>query len=424
VSIGLDRAELARSLDDVDRLGNRYHGTPGEVRCRDWLAARFEEVGLERVRLESFRYLAYEHGSAACALLAPERVELPCRAVQYSADAEASGEAVYLGTGTQEDFDRLDRLGVELRGKVVVAHSIAPFMVAPFLEGREIAAFVNIGDTPDGLVGNFTAALYPPPAAPPWPGRPVPYPAVTVEAAAGRALVSALTLGPVEVRVEHRGRYSDRESWNVVGEIPGAESARALVGAHYDSQLEGPGAWDNGTGIASLLEIARVLGESRPRRTIDVVAFGVEEVGLWGSVAYAKAHADQLDDMVGMANLDAVASAYPARHTIWTDESMQDFAVESARIQGWDVEVLFDARLFAFSDNTPFTNVGVPACWIWEFPPIHPYYHSSGDVRRLLDQRKLAETAAVTGQLVHRLANVPDPGLGRARVDRADAAGA
>jgi Zn-dependent M28 family amino/carboxypeptidase len=224
-----------------------------------------------------------------------------------------------------------------------------------------------------------------------------------------------MTLAPVEVHVEHRGRYVDKESANVVGEIPGDESGRALVGAHYDTQLEGPGVWDNGTGIASLLEVARALRESNPRRTIDVVAFGVEEVGLWGSVAYTKAHADELGDLVGMANLDAVASAYPAKHTIWTDEAMQDFAVESARIQGWDVEVLFDARQFAFSDNTPFTDSGVPACWIWEFPPIHPYYHSAGDVRGLLDERRLAETAGVTAQVVYRLATLGDPGLGRAR---------
>jgi hypothetical protein len=414
-AIRLDPGQLGRTLDEVDEIGNRYHGTPGEARCRDWLIERFEGLGLAQVRLEPFLYLAYEPGMAACSVLSPEGLELPVRAVQFSADAEATGEAVYLGTGTNEDFERIDRLGVELGGKVVVAHSIAPFMVAPFLDGRGIAAFVNVGETPDGLVGNFTAALYRPPLEPPWEGRPVPYPAVTVEAAAGRALLSTMTSGrPVELRVEHRASYVEKEAANVVGEIPGRGEGRALVGAHYDSQLEGSGVWDNGTGIASLFEIARVLGETDPLRTIDVVAFAVEEVGLWGSTAYTVQHADELDQLIGMANLDAVASRYPAKRTIWTDEAMSDFALDSAREQGWDVEVLFDARQFAFSDNTPFTDAGVPACWIWEFPPIHPYYHSSGDSRSLVDEATLIDTAGVNARLVYRLASLEEPGLGRA----------
>jgi hypothetical protein len=405
-ALALDPSRLGQTLNKVAEIGNRYHGTAGETRCRDWLAEEFERLGLERVRVEPFHYLAYEPGAGSCRMLGPEEAELPARAVQFSAASAATGEGIYVGTGTAEDFERLDRLGVELAGKVVVAHSIAPFMIAPFLEDREIAAFVNIGETPDRLVGNFTAALYRPPLEPPWTGRPVAYPAVTIEAAAGRALLSAMTgAKPVEIGVRHEATYAEKESANVVGEISGRGHGRALVGAHYDSQLEGPCVWDNGTGIASLLEIARAFGSSEPLRTIDVVAFGVEEVGLWGSTVYTVEHEAELGQLVGMANLDAVASRYPAKQTIWTDEAMQPLAVEAAAAMGWDVDILFDARQFAFSDNTPFTDAGVPACWIWEFPPIHPYYHSAGDVRALVDENKLARTAGVTAELVRLLAS-------------------
>jgi Zn-dependent M28 family amino/carboxypeptidase len=75
---------------------------------------------------------------------------------------------------------------------------------------------------------------------------------------------------------------------------------------------------------------------------------------------------------------------------------------------------VFDARQFQFSDNSPFTDAGVPACWVWEFPPIHPYYHSSGDTRDLVDPGRLAETAGVTARIVQRLAT-SDADLGRAR---------
>lgn len=412
--IRLDPAEIAKTLDDVEQIGNRYHGTPGEARCRDYIAERFAQIGLEQVRSEPFRYLAYEHGSASARIVSPDGRELACRAVQYSANSATEGEAVYLGAGTQEDFDRIDRLGVDLRGKVVVAHSIAPFMVAPFLEGRGIAALVNVGETPDGLVGNFTAALYRPPLAPPWEGRPVAYPAVTIEAAAGRELISTLACSrPVTVHVEHRAQYVEKEASNVVGVIPGSGEGQVVVGGHYDSQSEGPCVWDNGTGVASIIEIARILRHGRPQRTIVFIGFAVEEVGLWGSTAYTVAHTAEMSSIVGMVNLDAVASRYPAKHTIWADEAMSDFAVESARLQEWDVDVVFDARQFSFSDNTPFTDAGVPSCWNWEFPPIHAYYHSSGDVRELVDPAAVAATAGVSGRIAHRLASDASLDLGR-----------
>jgi hypothetical protein len=417
--IRLNPDRIARTLDDIEQLGNRYHGTDGEARGRDYVLERFTELGLENVRLEPFRYLAYEADRASCR---HEGNELACRAVQFSADGEAEGEAAYIGTGVEADFERIDRLGIDLAGKVVIAHSIAPFMVAPFLEGREVAAFVNIGETPDELVGNFTACLYRPPLEPPWPGRPVAYPSVTIEVAVGRELISTMTTGrPVTLQVEHHARYVEKESGNVVGEIPGTGEGQVVFGGHYDSQLEGPCVWDNGTGLASTLETARVLAESRPLRTVVVVGFGVEEVGLWGSTWYTVQHADQMDHVAGMLNLDAVASAYPAKRTIWTDEAMRDFAVESATLQEWETEVVFDARQFAFSDNTPFTDAGVPACWIWEFPPIHPYYHSTGDVRSLVDPAKVAATAGVSARVAQRLATIAEPGLGRASPERAAA---
>jgi Zn-dependent M28 family amino/carboxypeptidase len=173
--------------------------------------------------------------------------------------------------------------------------------------------------------------------------------------------------------------------------------------------------WDNGTGIASIIEIARVLGSEPLERSVRVIAFAVEEVGLWGSTAYTVQHADELGAVAGMVNLDAVASAFPAKQSIWTDEAMEPFAIESAARQGWEVEEVADARAFEFSDNNPFTDAGVPACWIWEFPPIHPYYHSTGDTRARVAPAKVAATAAVSAQIARRLALDPSIDLGRAR---------
>ena len=103
------------------------------------------------------------------------------------------------------------------------------------------------------------------------------------------------------------GVKSARRS-NVVGELPGHSDGQVVVGAHYDSQAEGPCIWDNATGLAALLELGRALGNEPPPRRVVFVAFAAEEIGLCGSTAFTRTHAYDLDQTVGMVNLDALGS--------------------------------------------------------------------------------------------------------------------
>lgn len=138
-AITLHPARIRQTLEELEETGNPYHGTRGEARCRDYLAEPFDPVGLENTRLEAFGYLAYEKKSCACRVVSPEAGFLECRPVQFSVAGEAEGEAIYLGTAQAADFERIDRLGIDLAGRVVVAQSIAPFLVTPLLAGRGVA---------------------------------------------------------------------------------------------------------------------------------------------------------------------------------------------------------------------------------------------------------------------------------------------
>jgi aminopeptidase YwaD len=405
-SLRLDPAGLGRTLDDLTEIGNRYAGTPGEAVARDYLLDRFQGLGLAEVRLEPFPYLAYERGAASCALTGPAGLEFECHPLQYTATGEAAGEAIYLGDATETDFERLDRRGVDLAGKIAVVHSMFPFDLVAILEERGAAGLVHICETPDGIVGNFTGALYPPPLEPPWEGRPTAYCGVTISSPAGRALISALTdRAPAEVRLGHQGGYREGTAHNVVGVIPGNEPGQVILSAHYDSQAEGPCVYDNGSGLASLLDSARALLDGGPRRTIVLLASAAEEVGVWGATAYVRAHAREMDDVVGMVNLDGIASAYPAHREIWSaDAALSALAVETGRSRGWEAHRVMNVRS-TFSDHAPFTDAGVPACLLWR--PDYPYYHSRGDVRALVDEHAIAETAGVSASLAHRLATDP-----------------
>jgi len=95
---------------------------------------------------------------------------------------------------------------------------------------------------------------------------------------------------------------------NVIGEITGREGSDEylVLGAHLDSWDEGTGAIDDGAGVGSMMAAAAMIGrlEQPPRRSIRVLLFGGEEIGLVGVQQYAERHADDLDEHLLGAEVD------------------------------------------------------------------------------------------------------------------------
>jgi hypothetical protein len=85
----------------------------------------------------------------------------------------------------------------------------------------------------------------------------------------------------------HQKTNHDIAGANVIATKPGKNPGKIiLIGAHYDTVNGSPGADDNGTGVAALLEVARVLGGSKFSKTLVLAAFDMEETGLAGSRAF------------------------------------------------------------------------------------------------------------------------------------------
>jgi Zn-dependent M28 family amino/carboxypeptidase len=141
----------------------------------------------------------------------------------------------------------------------------------------------------------------------------------------------------------------------------------------------------------------------------------VEELAAWGSYNYVVSHADENDRTVAMVNLDALGLPFPGRRVVVADASMGAFARASAARAGWDAEGEIDASLYAWGDHNPFIDAGVPACWLWTYPPQHPYYHSEGDVPRYVDLDRMHEVATASAYLGLELAQLPELDLGRSR---------
>ncbi len=151
-----------------------------------------------------------------------------------------------------------------------------------------------------------------------------------------------------------------------------------IIGAHFDS-VGNPGADDNGSGVALLLEAARILSQYESDYTIRYIAFDREEQGLVGSFAYVEDH--WADDVRGMISADMVAYDPDTEHckifgNIASDPIISALAAAIAEY-GDGLTYTFGGDL-PFSDHAPFEADGLQACRLDEGSD-NPFYHTQED---------------------------------------------
>ena len=158
-------------------------------------------------------------------------------------------------------------------------------------------------------------------------------------------------------------------SANVVAVKTGTSSQEILVGAHYDSTDAGPGADDNASGVAVMLETAKLVQAMQTPYTIRFIAFGAEESGLLGSFAYLNQMSqDEFQNVIVMVDLDSliagdIAYAYSDEGT---QSAVRDWALEWALGNGLDLQTIRNVKLtypdkgIGSSDYVPFQAVGIP----------------------------------------------------------------
>ena len=186
------------------------------------------------------------------------------------------------------------------------------------------------------------------------------------------------------------------QSKNIVAVIPGQVMPERLVlaCAHYDSTsnnplLSAPGADDNASGTAAVLELARILAGEKFNFSIVLLCVSAEELGLYGSAHYARQARQDGAGIIAVVNLDMIA--YPG-------SSQRVLDVIGDRRSEWladrfiaAAQPLVDLRLakvinpsLAWSDHSSFWDQGYAAlCGIEDSD--NPYYHRSGDTLATLD---------------------------------------
>ena len=200
---------------------------------------------------------------------------------------------------------------------------------------------------------------------------------------------------------------------NVLGLLPGTDPSlkdqTVIIGAHRDhfgrqAGLVFPGADDNATGTAILLEVARALVDSgqRPRRSILFISFSGEEQGLLGSRLYIAQPTRRLKDTVAMINVDH-AGIGNGRLTIGVQGLSKDVAREAGRAAGL-ADTLDLYGYFPGGDHVPFKEAGIPTIAIVSAGP-HPHFHQPTDSVETLSSEILERVARYVLALTWHLAN-------------------
>jgi hypothetical protein len=212
---------------------------------------------------------------------------------------------------------------------------------------------------------------------------------------------------------------------NVIAILPGTDPERTgeslVIGAHYDHLGRGesgahagdagrihPGADDNASGIAVMLELARVLAGKPPARTLVFVAFSGEESGRLGSRHYVQhSGAYPVSKTIAMVNLDTVGRLGERPLTVFGTGTAREW-VHILRGAGYvsGVPIRDVADDFGSSDQTSFIEAGVPAVQL--FSGVHEDYHRPGDTTDKIDLPGLVKTAKVLKETVDYLAERPE----------------
>ena len=395
-----------------EQIGPRLSGTPADERAVEYIAGHFRRCGAE-VEVQDYPCPSWECEATELALLSPGGPE-PVIAFAQTFTEACDLEAELVGVGTRHELD----LAPGLEGKVLLLYGEAATGLAfnrnpTLLTAEERRALALIVVSPDETVS--TKLIRDPFLR---------VPAVAVSQSSGLRLRRR---EGQRVRLRIRARRYDSTGHNVIGRLdrpprsadrPPRSAGHIVVAAHYDTAAGSPGATDNASGTAVVLELCELFAErarSCPgtrRLGIDFIAYGAEEYGRHGrhyghgdnkgSVEYVRRHPDRAREARAVVEADCVGTAVVSPRlwhvTGWTARQKEDILSVMRRFP----------RLIIADEPArapgPFHLPGVPALtFVNDFERLH--IHTAQDTIDLMSPDELAFIAEVIAAAVDHLSS-------------------
>jgi aminopeptidase YwaD len=368
------------------QIGSRPAGSVAYDQAVTYAQTQFEQWGYAPT-LQTFPLNVYDDRGARVDASDGQgnTVQVPADTLQYSVSGQIQAELVDAHAGQPEDF-----AGLDVRGKIaLVKRGVTRFSDKVGNAAAAGAAGVIVFNDGAGRVQGTLA-------------EPEPIPAATISGDAGQQLLTMLSSGPVMATLTVDASTEQRSATNVIAELPGSRPDTVIFTAHLDSVPAGPGANDNGSGSAVVLELAHELSLQSPAErpfTVRFALFGAEELGLDGSQYYVRNLSDaDRQALRADVNLDMVGVG-----TQWrfggTDELVQ-LALGAATDIGQRALPL-QGPLNGGSDHASFLQAGVPAVFVYRIED--PNYHTAGDVADLVDADALGQAGEIALRIMDEL---------------------
>jgi carboxypeptidase Q len=399
----------------TDEIGGRVPGTPQFAQAEQWAIAAFKQAGADSVHTEEFTIpQSWTEGDTQVNVVAPVQFHVRAQAIAWSAALpQTTARVVDVGRGSAPEFAAAG----DISGAIVLVHSVvlktwddlfeeywnAPPVLDAAIKGKALAiAFTSTREhdllyrhinAVDGIVDRIPQVLL------------AREDSLRIQRliANGVKISMALSLpnkvGPPII------------THNVIAELKGSELPNEVVilGAHLDSWNLGTGALDNGCNAALVIDTLRAIKAAglQPRRTIRFILFSGEEEGLFGSLAYVRAHRSQLDDVAAEVVLDEGSGPITGFSTGGRKDIDAALAPMLQPFAQWKAtEITNDATLG--TDNFDFMLEGVPT--IFPNQDAANYlvnYHASSDTFDKVDFPQLRINEAMMAHLIVTLANAP-----------------
>jgi carboxypeptidase Q len=454
---GLNRSQVGAYFSTlVDDIGPRLTGSPAYKRAAEWARDTAAKLGLANVRIEPFEFgRGWQLDKFTLEMIEPRYMPLLGYVEAWSASTpgEVIADVAFVAGKPPEEVAKLKLKGAAVLQAPIVSNFIAtdraqparqpdappPDPNAPGRGGRGNQGRGGTGGRGAGEPGALTvdqairaggaAVLL----------RPSRGMHGTVFLAGGRytnqdtvptvmlagehynMLVRMAQRGiPVKVRVNVQARYleQDRNSYNVLAEIPGTDPALrdqiVMLGAHLDSWHTAQGATDNADGSAVVLEAFRILKTTglRPRRTLRIALWGGEEQGLLGARAWVRRHVQGEGGTPDREKVSVYFNIDPGKGPIYgwylenNDAARPIFDAWMAPFE--DLGYLKNVRgPIGSTDHVAFNQAGVPG-----FNPIQEYvdydvreHHTNVDTAERVKEADLKQNAVILASMIFHAAN-------------------
>jgi carboxypeptidase Q len=398
-----------------DEIGGRPTGSKASLESVEWALKKFKEAGV-LAKKEAFtmpalwRERSCETAISGDVSFIPRTVTMP-----FSAPTPAAGLSaplVDIGLGTEEDFTRL---GSKAKGAFLLVEAeelqdmkglFQGFAQAAAVEKLAFSAgaagLVYMSTRPYGLLYRFGASL----------GEKNKHPLLIMAREQAKRAQRLLRSGKsliltAKIDIESGSEY---QSFNVIGEIPGAGKPEEIVviGAHLDAWDLGAGANDNACNVVMLIDIARQMKRLgiKPKRTLRFILWNGEEQAFIGSWKYTRGHAEELARHIMACSIDIGSGRILGFYTNGRKELIEPVNRALKPLAGLGPFKQINQPLVG-TDNYDFIMQGIANLVADQAPANYaPNYHAESDTFDKVDLHQVKINAVIMAVLAYEFANM------------------